>query len=47
MPIVAIASHFDAPVLFEVVSAGSVLLVMIAVLHHLIPPRQQYPLRAD
>jgi CBS-domain-containing membrane protein len=47
VPIVAIASHFDAPVLFEVVSAGSVLLVMIAVLHHLIPPRQQYPLRAD
>lgn len=44
--IVAI-SHFDAPVLFEVVSAGSVLLVTIAVLHHLIPLRQQYQLRAD
>ncbi|MBB5533545.1 HPP family protein [Rhizobium herbae] len=47
VPIVAIASHFDPPVLFEVVSLGSVLLVTIAVLHHLIPPRQQYPLRVD
>lgn len=47
VPIVAVASHFDAPVLFEVAVLGSVLLVAIAVLHHLIPPRQQYPLRVD
>lgn len=47
VPIVAVASHFDAPVLFEVVCVGSMLLVAIAVLHHLVPPRQQYPLRSD
>ncbi len=47
VPIVAIASHFQPPVLFEVVLTGSILLVAIAVVHHLVPPRQQYPLRVD
>ncbi|MDO9417662.1 HPP family protein [Pararhizobium sp.] len=47
VPLVAIASHFDVPVLIEVVMIGSILLVAVAVLHHYIPPRQQYPLRAD
>ncbi|MFB2553124.1 HPP family protein [Ensifer soli] len=47
VPLVAVASQFEAPVLFEVVLGGSLLLVAIAVLHHAIPPRQQYPIRID
>ncbi|MGV3551331.1 HPP family protein [Rhizobium sp.] len=46
IPLVAFASHFDLPVLTAVVLAGSVLMIVIGVLHHRIPPRQQYPLRA-
>jgi len=34
------------PMLFLIVGFGSALLIAIAVLHHLIPPRHQYPLRA-
>jgi hypothetical protein len=33
--------------LFAVVFLGGLLLIAIATLHHFIPPRQQYPLRAD
>jgi hypothetical protein len=47
VPLVAFASHFDLPVLTGVVLAGSVLMITIATLHHLIPPRQQYPLRIE
>jgi CBS-domain-containing membrane protein len=46
IPLVAFASHFDLPVLTAVVLAGSVLMIAIGVLHHRIPPSQQYPLRA-
>jgi CBS-domain-containing membrane protein len=46
IPLVAFASHFDLPVLTAVVLAGSVLMIAIGVLHHRIPPQQQYPLRA-
>ena len=45
IPLVAFASHFDLPMLAVVVLAGSVLMIAIGVLHHRIPPRQQYPLR--
>jgi CBS-domain-containing membrane protein len=46
VPLVAFASHLPATTLFLVVSLGSILLIAVAVLHHLVPPRQQYPLRA-
>lgn len=46
IPLVAFASHFDLPMLAAVVLAGSALMIVIGVLHHRIPPRQQYPLRA-
>jgi CBS-domain-containing membrane protein len=46
IPLVAFASHLDLPVLTAVVLAGSVLMITIGVLHHRIPPQQQYPLRA-
>lgn len=46
IPLVAFASHFDLPVLTLVVLAGSVVMIAIGVLHHRIPPQQQYPLRA-
>lgn len=46
VPLVAFGSHLGGPTLFLVVGLGSALLVAIAVLHHLIPPRHQYPLRA-
>lgn len=45
IPLVAFASHFDLPMLTAVVLVGSVLMIAIGVLHHRIPPRQQYPLR--
>ncbi|SCB35259.1 HPP family protein [Rhizobium lusitanum] len=47
VPLVAFGSHLSAWTLFTVVGLGGLLLIVIAVLHHLIPPRQQYPLRAD
>jgi CBS-domain-containing membrane protein len=46
VPLVAFGSHLGGPTLFLVVFLGGVLLVAIAVVHHLIPPRHQYPLRA-
>jgi CBS-domain-containing membrane protein len=46
VPLVAFSSHLGGPTLFMVVGFGSVLLIAIAVLHHLVPPRHQYPLRA-
>jgi CBS-domain-containing membrane protein len=45
IPLVAFGSHLELPILAGVVVAGSVLMIAIAVLHHQIPPRQQYPLR--
>lgn len=47
VPLVAFASHFATGMLFAVVFLGGLLLIAIATLHHFIPPRQQYPLRAD
>jgi CBS-domain-containing membrane protein len=47
IPLVAFASHFDLPLLMGVVVAGSLLMIVIGVLHHLIPPSQQYPIRLD
>jgi CBS-domain-containing membrane protein len=46
VPLVAFGSHLGGLTLFLVVVFGSILLIAIAVLHHLIPPRHQYPLRA-
>jgi CBS-domain-containing membrane protein len=46
IPLVAFASHFNLPMLTAVVLAGSILMITIGVLHHRIPPQQQYPLRA-
>jgi CBS-domain-containing membrane protein len=47
IPLVAFASHYSPPVLTLVVAAGSALMIAIAVLHHLIPPRQIYPLSVN
>lgn len=47
IPLVAFASHFQLPMLTAVVLLGSVLMIAIGVLHHRIPPRTQYPLRAS
>jgi CBS-domain-containing membrane protein len=47
VPLVTFASHLAGATLFLVVLLGSLLLILIAVLHHLVPPRQQYPMRAD
>lgn len=46
VPLVAFGSHLEGSTLFLVVFLGGVMLVAIAVVHHLIPPRHQYPLRA-
>jgi CBS-domain-containing membrane protein len=43
LPLVATASPFQGPTLFVVVLIGSVSLVGLALLHHWIPPRVQYP----
>lgn len=47
VPLVAFASHFNPAMLGGVVMCGSALMIGIAVLHHLVPPRQQYPLRIE
>ena len=47
VPLVGYASALAPVELCEVVLVGSFLLVALAVLHHLIPPRQQYPVRVD
>lgn len=44
VPLVAFGSHLDPMTLLLVVLIGSVLLVMIAVVHHAIPPSTQYPI---
>lgn len=46
VPLVAFGSHLSAVTLLLVVLVGGILLVAIAVIHHLIPPRSEYPLRA-
>ena len=47
IPLVAQASQIHLPLLIGVVVAGSVIMILVAVLHHTIPPRQQYPLRVS
>jgi CBS-domain-containing membrane protein len=47
IPLVAFASIMNLPELVAVVLSGSLLMIVIALLHHLIPPRQQYPLPVD
>ncbi|TCL72095.1 HPP family protein [Rhizobium sp. BK251] len=47
VPLVAFGSHLGGLTLFAVVLLGGILLVAIAVVHHLVPPRHQYPLRAE
>lgn len=46
VPLVAFAAHYNPAMLFGVVLSGGLLMIAIAVLHHQIPPRQQYPLRS-
>lgn len=46
VPLVAFGSHLGGPTLFLIVFFGGILLVTIAVVHHFIPPRHQYPMRA-
>ncbi|MDX3926680.1 MAG: HPP family protein [Shinella sp.] len=47
VPLVASVSQLPPWQLFEVVMIGGLLLVSLAVLHHLVPPRQQYPVQLD
>jgi len=47
VPLVALASHMRAELLFTVVVVGALALIAIAVVHHAIPPRHPYPLRLD
>jgi CBS-domain-containing membrane protein len=47
LPLVAAASPLHGATLFIVVLIGSVSLVGLAVLHHWIPPRVQYPRRVE
>jgi len=46
VPLVAFGSHLGGSTLMLVVFLGGLLLVAIGVIHHFIPPRHQYPLRA-
>jgi CBS-domain-containing membrane protein len=46
IPLVAFGSHQAASTILAVVTIGGILLVAIAVIHHFIPPRTQYPLLA-
>ena len=47
IPLVALASHLGPVMLCAVVIVGALALIAIAVIHHAIPPRQAYPLRAQ
>jgi CBS-domain-containing membrane protein len=47
LPLVATASPFHGATLFIVVLIGSISLVGLALLHHRIPPRTQYPKRVE
>jgi CBS-domain-containing membrane protein len=47
LPLVATASPFQGATLFVVVLIGSVSLVALALIHHWIPPRVQYPRPVD
>lgn len=43
IPLVVFGSHLDPLKTLFVVLAGSFLLVMIAFIHHFIPPKIEYP----
>ncbi|WP_202330212.1 HPP family protein [Mesorhizobium sp. L-8-3] len=47
IPLVASASPLHGSMLFTVVLLGSASLIALALLHHRIPPRQQYPRRIE
>lgn len=47
VPLVATASPYQGSTLFIVVLLGCIILLTLALLHHWIPPRVQYPRRAD
>lgn len=47
LPLVATASPFQGGTLFAVVLIGVVCLVALAILHHWLPPRIEYPRRLD
>lgn len=47
IPLVASASPLHGPMLFAVVLVGSASLIALALLHHRIPPRQDYPRRTE
>ncbi|WP_274426976.1 HPP family protein [Chelativorans sp. YIM 93263] len=47
LPLVAMASPFQGPNLFVVVLIGCISLISLALLHHWLPPRKQYPVRID
>lgn len=45
VPLVAVSSHLPPEILFIAVLAGAAGLVVVAVLHHSLPPRVTYPRR--
>ena len=47
VPLVATAAPYQGSTLFIVVLLGCISLLTLAVVHHWIPPRVQYPRRAD
>ncbi|QPC86879.1 HPP family protein [Mesorhizobium sp. NBSH29] len=47
LPLVAMASPYQGSMLFEVVLIGCISLVSLAILHHRIPPRMEYPRRVE
>ena len=47
VPLVATAAPYQGSTLFIVVLLGCISLLMLALVHHWIPPRVQYPRRAD
>ncbi len=45
VPLVAFTSHMPPETLFFVVMAGALCLVLVAIIHHWLPPRMVYPRR--
>jgi CBS-domain-containing membrane protein len=47
VPLLAVAGPVAPATLIEVILAGSACLVLVALIHHRLPPRIQYPRRAE
>jgi CBS-domain-containing membrane protein len=47
VPLVAFGTHMPAETLFFVVLTGALCLVGVAVVHHWLPPRADYPRRIE